>query len=287
MKISKRLAASLTGFIVASSLAACSSPHRHVGKSVLVVGDSIADQAATAFKVFAPPGMTVSVAAAPGSAPCDWKAGFAYPASRRRSLTAALNMAKPQVVIFLFSGNPGLSGPRAGCVDTRRPYRLATLLTGYISALSALVRQASARGAAVYLERPPPRNPALPQGPGPGDEDWGYQGAPAIAQVLQAMARESPVGSKWAYVTGGAEAVSGQHFTYEANLPCGVLDERRCVDGRVRVRAGGSDAVHLDQTGCGALLFAIGVLAQLAPLGNGGSYGAFVERRRDHYPGCR
>jgi hypothetical protein len=245
----------------AAFLAACGSSSRSDAVRVLVLGDSIITQSTDAFLAFAPPGAAVSVAEGSGSAPCDWVHGYQDPFEQiHKSYRNTLAKVKPRYVVIMFSGNPGLSGPKAGCTDASGPYSASQLISSYRPALVAMAEQASAVHADVYFERPPPRNPTVPVGYDSQTEtDWGYQGLPVMALMLRSIAESAPAGDHWIYVEGGAAAVSRSSFTYEASVPCSFLFQRtHCVNDLVPARAGDHDAVHLDQDGCGAALFAVG-----------------------------
>ena len=114
---------------LAALLSSCSGSPSLRTRSLLVVGDSVATQAAEALIHLAPPGTTVSVdTVRPGTAPCDWNNGFTDPTDNKyESFAKILGEVHPAVVAFVFTGNPGLSGTAAGCVDANRPYDLAQL----------------------------------------------------------------------------------------------------------------------------------------------------------------
>ncbi len=224
------------------------------------MGDSIAAQSAEALIHLAPEGTTVSVdGVRSGTAPCDWNHGFVDPTDNEfRSFAKILDAIHPEVVAFVFTGNPGLSGPAAGCVDANRPYDLAQLLASYEPALVEMADRAATAGATVYFEAPPPRNPAVPVGFDSQDlENRGFQGSPAIASFYKRLATKDP--GHWLYDDKAAEAVSSTSLSWMLTLPCEAWDATRCIDGRVQVRFGGTDAVHLDQAGCGAIRFALGL----------------------------
>ena len=82
---------------------------------MLVVGDSIVEQAADALRAQSNSGVEVRVTDRLGTAPCDWTGG---------DFDAALAAAHPSVVVLAFSGNAGAA---AGCVDP--PRRVSRWLT--------------------------------------------------------------------------------------------------------------------------------------------------------------
>jgi hypothetical protein len=251
-------------------LASCSESHDPQPKTLLVVGDSVAAQSAEALIHLAPPGTTVSVDAAfPGTAPCDWNHGFTDPTDGEfKSFVSVLDRVHPAFVAFVFTGNPGLSGPTAGCVDANRPYDVSQLLASYEAPLAEMADKATGAGATVYFEAPPPRNPSVPVGYDPQkDVNHGFQGMPAVATFYQDLvaAKNS---SRWKYDDNAAAAVSTASLAWQLTLPCEAWDAKRCTDGRVQVRVGSDDAVHLDDPGCGAVRFALGLEAR--PLDTGG-----------------
>jgi hypothetical protein len=224
------------------------------------VGDSVAAQSAEALIHLAPEGTTVSVdAVQPGTAPCDWNHGFADPTDHEfQSFAKILDKVHPEAVAFVFTGNPGLSGLAAGCVDANRPYDLAQLLASYEPALVEMADKATSAGATVYYEAPPPRNPAVPVGyDSQKQENRGFQGSPAVASFYKSLAAKDS--GHWRYDDKAAAAVSSASLSWMLTLPCEAWDTKRCIDGQVQVRVGGTDAVHLDLQGCGAIRFALGL----------------------------
>jgi hypothetical protein len=251
----------LTIVLMAILVTSCSASHSPRRRSLLVVGDSVAAQAAGPLVKLAPAGTTVSVdAVLPGSAPCDWAHGFTDPfGGGFYSFTDALRKARPEEVVFMFTGNPGLSGPAAGCVDPDNPYTLSQLLATYQTSLTEMANQAVRSGATVYFEAPPPRNPEIPVGYNSLEQmNLGFQGAPEMARFYQELVatKDSP---RWRYEDKAAVAVSTPDLSWEMFLPCEAWDSKLCVDGEVQIRAGGIDAVHLDTPGCGGIRFAIGI----------------------------
>lgn len=226
--------------------------------SVLVVGDSILAQAAAATRYWAPKGSSVWVFGGPGSAPCDWNAGYRDPFSGSwYRFSQLVDRYRPAAVVLAFSGNPGFSGPRAGCVDHTSSYSLSALLASYQQATVAMARYASDHGARVYLAASPPRNPATPPGAyrgAGGSHDYGFNGVPQINRLYAAIAG-SPEGTRdsWTYDPAAAAAVSDDSLAWHLTEPCDLWDGSACgSDGRVPVRAGGYDSVHLDSRGAGA-----------------------------------
>jgi hypothetical protein len=228
---------------------------------MLVVGDSVAAQAADPLVKLAPAGTAVSVEAVlPGSAPCDWAHGFKDPFEGGfHSFSKTLHKVRPEDVVFIFTGNPGLSGPASGCVDPNTPYTLAQLLTTYQASLTEMANQATRTGATVWFEAPPPRNPEIPVGYDSIEHiNLGFQGYPEIATFYQVLVADK--GSvRWQYDDRAAVAVSTADLSWKLKLPCEAWDSKLCANGEVQVRAGGIDAVHLDTPGCGAIRFALGV----------------------------
>ncbi len=250
----------LGGIALVLLLASCSnspSPER----SVLIVGDSVAAQASEPLIHLAPAGVSVTVdAVQPGTAPCDWDHGFSVPGGKKfPDFAAILGSVKPKDVVFVFTGNPGLSGPSAGCVDATSPYSLAELLTTYNKSLSEMAGEAVESGATVFFEAPPPRNPVVAVGYDQVAKiNRGFQGSPYIDIFYQSLVANSK-SSQWRYDDHAATSVSTPNLEWRLNLPCEPWDVKRCGDGQVQVRVGGEDAVHLDEKGCGAVRFALGV----------------------------
>jgi hypothetical protein len=186
----------------------------------------------------------------------------------------------------MFTGNPGLSGPPARCPDPNRPYSLTELLRSYQTAITSMAEQASAVHATVYLERPPPRNPTVPTGYDTATgTNRGYQGVSGIAQLLQAVVRLAPTGDRWAYHDGGARAISGPGFAYQDWMPCSYLEQPRCIDGEVLVRASNNDPIHLDPAGCGAIMFSLGIERQL-PTTDNNRFAQLLRSDRGTYKLC-
>jgi hypothetical protein len=228
---------------------------------VLVVGDSVAAQAGDPLVKLAPAGTRVSVdAVLPGSAPCDWAHGFTDPFEGGfHSFTRTLLRVRPEEVVFIFTGNPGLSGPANGCVDPNTPYTLAQLLDTYRVSLTDMANQAVRIGATVYFEAPPPRNPEIPVGYDSIDKiNLGFQGSPEIATFYQVLVADR-ASVRWQYDDQAAVAVSTPDLSWRLTLPCEPWDSALCLDNGVQIRAGGIDAVHLDTPGCGAIRFALGI----------------------------
>jgi hypothetical protein len=238
----------------------CSTSQGPRPRSLLVVGDSVAAQSAEALIHLAPEGTAVSVdAVKAGTAPCDWNHGFNEPRDNKfQSFAKILDKVHPEVVAFVFTGNPGLSGPAAGCLDADRPYDLAQLLASYEPALVEMADKATKAGAMVYFESSPPRNPAVPVGYDPQkQENRGFNGTPGIASFYEGLATKDS--HHWRYDDKAAVAVSSASLSWMLTLPCEAWDVKRCVDDQVQIRVGGTDAVHLDEEGCGAIRFALGL----------------------------
>ena len=244
-------------------------PHLH---TLLVVGDSLVTQSEADLTQLRPPATFVWIAAGVGSAPCDWAHGYRDPYShnRFRSLAGELQQYHPQAVAIAFSGNPGLSGPSNGCVDRTDAYTLDQLLASYGQSITEMAMQASAAGAAVYLDAAPARNPATPpglyQGPG-GQPAYDFTGVPQINQLLLTLTTGSSGEIRpWHYDPTAGELLGGQplspnttEMVWQQYLPCSVSPHDPCTNGLTQVRVGGnSDAIHL-YYGAGTKLFAEGV----------------------------
>src|SRR5665213_1852245 len=117
----------VTGIFTVAALTAPASASP-TPRSVLVVGDSVVAQAAAAIRWWTPPETTAWPAGGPGTAPCDWWAGQLNPRSGiDDDFRGVIRQLHPAAVVLAFSGNPGLSGPRSGCVDANTHYSLASL----------------------------------------------------------------------------------------------------------------------------------------------------------------
>ncbi len=252
---------SLLGVVALSLLvSSCSQAKGARSASLLIVGDSVAAQAAAAMIHLAPEGTKVMVdAVQPGTAPCDWDHGFSVPNGPLfPNFSTILSDSHPTVVAFIFTGNPGLSGTGAGCVDATKPYDLSALLASYEPPLVDMATSAARSGALVYFEGPPPRNPAVPVGYDVQRQiNLGFQGSPALASFYENLAAGNS--HRWRYDDRAAIAVSTDNLAWMMSLPCKAWDAKQCRDGRVRIRTGGDDAVHLDKEGCGAIRFALGL----------------------------
>ena len=121
--------------------------------------------------------------------------------------------------------------------------------------LVEMADKATSAGATVYFEAPPPRNPAVPVGYDPQkQENRGFNGSPVSRRSI----RSGHEGlSPLAYDDKAAVAVSSASLSWMLTLPCEAWDAKRCIDGRSKDR--GTDAVHLDEQGCGAIRFALGL----------------------------
>jgi hypothetical protein len=285
----RRLAVSI--LVLPVLLSACSEKHQPRPNTLLVVGDSIAAQSAEALIHVATSGATVSVDAAyPGTAPCDWDHGFTDPTDGDFNKFAnVLDKVHPAIVAFVFTGNAGLSGPAAGCVDANSPYDLSQLLATYKPPLVDMANMATSAGATVYFEAPPPRNPAVPVGYIPQENaNRGFHGTPGMVSFYQDLVatKNSP---EWQYDDTAAAAVSTASLTWELTLPCEAWDAKRCTDGRVQVRAGGDDGIHLDDPGCGAVRFALGLEERplYTTLGLPSPDANWVATRVNEYGGCQ
>ncbi len=241
-------------------LCSCSTNHTSQ-RSVLIVGDSVAAQAAQPLIHLAPAGVTVTVdAVQPGTAPCDWNHGLTVPGGKTfPDFATILDTVRPQDVVFVFTGNPGLSGPSAGCVDASSAYSLSELLHSYDVSLNEMANRAVKSGATVFFETPPPRNPAVAVGYDPvAKVNRGFQGSPYMVAFYQSLVANAK-NPQWRYDDRAASSVSTPELAWRLDLTCEPWDVKRCDDGKVQVRVGGEDAVHLDEKGCGAVRFALGV----------------------------
>ncbi len=215
---------------------------------VLVIGDSLVEQAADQLRADSNSGVEVRVTDRLGTAPCDWTGG---------DFDAALAAAHPSVVVLAFSGNGGAA---AGCVDSHTAYPLADLLSNYREHLTDLANRATAAGATVVISTPPARNPEVPSpSPVPTAAEqakpipyYGFQGVPAIRNLYVDMVNASH--GRWHLSDAAALAVS-PNFVFTQTLTCEKGDGP-CPNGVVDVRKGGTDAIHLDRGGHGALRFA-------------------------------
>ena len=252
----------------------------------------MAAQAAEALIHLAPAGTTVRVdAVQPGTAPCDWDHGFTDPTDdESHDFASILRQVRPAVVAFVFTGNPGLDGPKGGCVDANSPYTLSQLLASYERPLVDMANRAVKNGANVFLEAPPPRNPAVPVGyDAEHQAHRGFQGSPAIGSFYDRLvATRNP---RWRYDDNAAVAVSTTSLSWRLTLPCEAWDTKLCAEGHIQVRVGGEDAVHLDEAGCGAIRFALGLeeraLSRAAGSGTVSSDPALVAEAVDQYGGCQ
>lgn len=219
---------------------------------VLVVGDSLVEQAADQLRADSNSGVEVRVTDRLGTAPCDWTGG---------DFDAALAAAHPTVVVLAFSGNGGAA---SGCVNPQTAYPLADLLSNYRAHLTDLANRATAAGATVVIATPPARNPAVPAPPAvPTAAElakpipfYGFQGVPAIRDLYVDMVNAS--GGRWHLSDASALAVSPD-FVFSQTLAC-QPEDGACPNGFVDVRRGGTDAIHLDRAGHGAIRFARGLV---------------------------
>jgi hypothetical protein len=229
------------------------APTTHVRPVVLVVGDSLVEQAADALRAESNSGVEVRVTDRLGTAPCDWTGG---------DFDAALAAAHPSVVVLAFTGNAGAA---SDCVDSHTAYPLADLLSNYQEHLTDLADRATAAGAAVVISTPPARNPQDPApSPVPTAAElshpipfYGFQGVPDIRTLYAAMVQSSQ--GQWQLSDAAALSVSPD-FVFHETLPCQPADGA-CPSGVVQVRKGGTDAIHLDSSGHGARRFAHGLVA--------------------------
>jgi hypothetical protein len=220
---------------------------------VLVIGDSLVEQAADQLRADSNSGVEVRVTDRLGTAPCDWTGG---------DFDAALAAAHPTVVVLAFSGNAGAA---AGCVNSHTAYPLADLLSNYREHLTDLANRATAAGATVVISTPPARNPmvAAPSAVPTAAERakpipfYGFQGVPAIRDLYVDMVNAS--GGRWHFSDMAALAVSPD-FVFHQTLAC-EKDDGPCPSGFVSVRKGGTDAIHLDRDGHGATRFAHGLVS--------------------------
>jgi hypothetical protein len=247
------------------SRATATSEAQATARTVLVVGDSLVVQATSALDQYNRADVTIVVDGGSGSAPCDWESGYLDPFSKRYlDFESAFNAAHPSTVVLAFTGNPGLDSTTTGCVDSSGNYSLGSLLANYRTALTAMATYASQHGATVYLSASPPRNPATAAGSysdGSGDVYYGFNGVGQINELYQSMVR-SAAGRRfhWVYDTDAAVSVSNSNLSWQLTETCTSAASSNCQDGRVQVRDGGYDAIHLDTSGAGATLYAAGLL---------------------------
>jgi hypothetical protein len=131
----------------------------------------------------------------------------------------------------------------------------------------------------------------VPVGNDPHNQaNQGFQGSPAIASFYENLVATGKSRS-WRYDDNAAVAVSTASLSWKLTLPCDAWDAKLCVNGQVAVREGGTDAVHLDTPGCGAIRFALGL--EERPLNTTFRPGASpldaasVTTAVDHYGGCQ
>ena len=170
-----------------------SSPDLLARGPILVVGDSLVEQASQDLQAWNVPGVPVVVENGLGSAPCDWAYGYTDPFTGRELLfSQLLSAVQPSAVVFAFTGNPGLS-THAGCADSSTRYTLASLLDSYRSTLTPMAVYAGEHGARVWFSASPPRNPATPPGTyvGGGGLDYGFNGDVALNRLYRSMAESS------------------------------------------------------------------------------------------------
>jgi len=253
------------GALVAAAVVLPGAARASAPVSLLVVGDSLTVQAGPAVPQWEPPGSNVVVEGGIGTAPCDWAAGY-YDLwwHRYMNFYTFFDQAHPRAVVFAFTGNAGVSGPKAGCVDASTRYSLQDLLESYAKVLAPMAQYASSHGAAVFFSATPPRNPATPPGSYPdghGHTLYGYNGVAQINDVYQALA-VSGAGLGWHYDVSAAYGVSEPGLAWTLDLPCQWWDTTNCHRGQVQVRAGGLDSIHLDPHGAGAVRYALGLMRQ-------------------------
>jgi hypothetical protein len=234
-------------------------------RTVLVVGDSLVVQATAALEQYDSAGVTIVADGGSGSAPCDWVSGYVDPFTKRYlKFESVFNAVHPTTVVLAFTGNPGLDSTTTGCIDSSGSYSLQSLLANYRTALTAMATYASEHGATVYLSASPPRNPATSPGSyseASGDAGYGFNGVAQINELYQSMV-SSATGRQfhWVYDTDAAVSVSNHELSWQLTEACTKSTTSECEDGRVQVRDGGDDAIHLDTSGAGAALYASGLL---------------------------
>jgi hypothetical protein len=216
-------------------------------------------QAASSIQWWTPPGTTAWPAGGPGTAPCDWWDGQANPhRGIDDDFRGLVDRLHPSAVVLAFSGNPGLSGTAAGCVNANIHYSLAALLGSYRGDLLGMARFVSASGARVYFDPAPPRNPATTPGvyvANGGVPGYGFNGVTQIDDLYQSLVN-SPEGLRdgWTYDPAAAMAVSDLSMNWQLRETCAAWDAHHCQlpSATVQVRAGGHDSIHLDPWGNGA-----------------------------------
>jgi hypothetical protein len=255
----------LGAWVASLVLAPSSASEMNREGPILVVGDSLVMQATTALRSWNLPSVPILADGALGSAPCDWEQGYIDPLTGKYlKFSEVFQKARPAAVVFAFTGNPGLDSRSTECVNSSGHYPLSGLLASYKRALTDMGRYASAHGAQVFISASPPRNPATPAGVyrgSGGTIEYGFNGVPALNRLYEQMARSTPGDTfHWTYDPDPAEYVSSSKLTWHLKEPCLPWDGGERATGRVQVRAGGRDAIHLDTNGAGAILYAIGLV---------------------------
>ncbi len=232
---------------------------------ILIVGDSLVVQATNALRSWNVPSVPIIADGGSGSAPCDWDNGYTDPyTGRHLKFSNLVQTIKPAAVVFAFTGNPGLESSAAGCVDASGRYTLSDLLASYQRALTHMARDASAHGARVYFSASPPRNPTTPAGAYTGADntlEYGFNGVPALNGLYEALSGSARGRDlNWTFDPYAAQYVSTSGLTWQLTEKCLPWDASLCLNGNVQVRAGGLDAIHLDDEGAGEALYAIGLM---------------------------
>jgi hypothetical protein len=233
---------------------------------VLLVGDSVLLEATGAVAEQAPRSVRVAVLAGIGTSPCDlWVDGRrGHVQGGLPSLRTVLYQDRPTVVVFAFTGNPGV-GDEACVAGSDGYYPLSELIHSYRIALDEMGTAANQMGARVYLAATPPRNPAAPEG-WDGTTENNYNGDQAINDMLYSLASTRG----WVYDRTAAQQLSSPSGAWTLYLPCQPADGIECVDGLAQVREGGSDAIHCSRPrsdtvrsiSSGSLRYAFGLLEQ-------------------------
>ena len=242
------------------------APETTAAGPILIVGDSLVVQATNALRSWNVPSVPIIADGGSGSAPCDWDNGYTDPYTGR-SLEVLQPGADDQTrcrgLRVHGQSRPGVVRRgvrrRVGEVHLVRPSRELPA-----RALSHMARDASAHGARVYFSASPPRNPITPAGAYTGADktlEYGFNGVPALQRSVR-VARRFCARSRphWTFDPYAAQYVSTSGLTWQLTEKCLPWDASLCLNGNVPVRAGGLDAIHLDDEGAGEALYAIGLM---------------------------
>jgi hypothetical protein len=189
--------------VVACGNAESSAQHR---PTVLVVGDSLVAAAAEDLVDYTPSGVDTVVLAGLGASPCDLWHGYREPRTfggKHLAFKATVDVDRPKVVVFAFTGNPGTS--KNACVPrSSTAYNLSEIVSRYRQSLTSMGDFAARMGARVILSATPARNPNVPEG-WVNHNQHGYNGDPAF----NIMMFELGVEKHWTVDIQAAAAISG------------------------------------------------------------------------------